>query len=104
MGIYGSSRMRHFFRCSISIVLMGIALNTFAEQKKCILLNTGESINEFREKISEECSPGDVLYYRDTVGADIRVILAATVCDFSKSIVFDDEELACIYNGIATSK
>ena len=73
-------------------------------QKKCILLNAGENMNEFRNTISEECSPGDVMYYRGTFGADIRVILAATACDFSKSIILGDEELACIYNGITNSK
>jgi hypothetical protein len=96
--------VKRFIRYSMLIPLMCIALNTFAEQKKCILLNTGESINEFRDTIAEECSPGDVLYYRDTVGVDIRVILAATACDFSKSIIMGEDELACIYNGTTESR
>ena len=96
--------MKPFIRYSLLISLMGLALNTFAEQKKCILLNTGEDITRFRDTISEECSPGDVLYYRDTVGIDIRVILAATACDFSKNIIMGDDELACIYNGTTESR
>ena len=96
--------MKHSVRYSMLIALMCLSLNTLAEQKKCILLNTGENINNFRDTIAETCSPGDVLYYRDAIGADIRVILAATACDFSKSIVMGADELACIYNGTKESR
>jgi len=89
---------------SIMLMCMCMVSSALGEQKKCILLNAGENIDEFRDRIAEECVPGDVLYYRGTVGADIRVILAATVCDFSKSIVLGADELACVYNGTASSR
>ena len=92
--------MKSAVRYSILIVLMCPALAAFAEQKKCIVLNSGGDMDEFRDSIAETCSPGDVLYFRDNFGTDIRVLLAATACDFSKNIIMDDDELACIYNGL----
>ena len=89
---------------SMFVLLMSLTLNTFAEHRKCILLNTGEDIEHFRDSISEVCAPGDILYFRDTFGTDIRVLLAATACDFSKSIIMDGDELACVYNGTKDSR
>ena len=97
--------MDRFVRYAICLLLMSMASNALAEKNKCQIPISEDNISSLKIDIAKKCKVGDTLYLwviKELMrGDDPKVSIAASACDFSKSIVFDQDNLACIYKGIS---